>query len=237
MQSPTPPAAPVIAGQGPAGPFASRIGDLAAQLGNLAEQRGTLEQQRAVLQQQMVGVPGRSEARQALQLQRAQVDAQINQVQAQMAGVQAAIMSQAGLPGQAGSVGVPPWARGAPRMPSRNGFEILFIFALLMPISIGIMRRLTRTAPKIASPAPRSDMDSQRLERLEQAVDSIAIEVERISESQRFLTKVLGSNGARSNGDPGVVGAEPTPRALGAGPMEPIRVPEREAVRPSITPR
>jgi hypothetical protein len=31
----------------------------------------------------------------------------------------------------------------------------------------------------------------QRLERIEQAVDSIAIEVERISEGQRFTTKLL----------------------------------------------
>jgi hypothetical protein len=32
--------------------------------------------------------------------------------------------------------------------------------------------------------------DDDRMRRLEQAVDSIAIEVERISESQRFLTKL-----------------------------------------------
>jgi hypothetical protein len=32
---------------------------------------------------------------------------------------------------------------------------------------------------------------TSRLERIEQAVDSIAIEVERISEGQRFTTKLL----------------------------------------------
>jgi hypothetical protein len=32
---------------------------------------------------------------------------------------------------------------------------------------------------------------AQRLERLEQAVDTIAIEIERISENQRFTTKLL----------------------------------------------
>jgi hypothetical protein len=32
---------------------------------------------------------------------------------------------------------------------------------------------------------------SARLERMEQAIDSIAVEVERISEGQRFTTKLL----------------------------------------------
>jgi hypothetical protein len=31
----------------------------------------------------------------------------------------------------------------------------------------------------------------QRLERMEQALDTIAIEVERVSENQRFVTRVL----------------------------------------------
>jgi hypothetical protein len=35
-----------------------------------------------------------------------------------------------------------------------------------------------------------------RLERIEQAVDSVAIEVERISEGQRFTTKLLSDRGA-----------------------------------------
>ena len=32
---------------------------------------------------------------------------------------------------------------------------------------------------------------SERMERMERAIDTIAVEVERISESQRFLTKLL----------------------------------------------
>jgi hypothetical protein len=34
-------------------------------------------------------------------------------------------------------------------------------------------------------------MSLTRLERIEQAVDSIAIEVERVSEGQRFVTKIM----------------------------------------------
>jgi hypothetical protein len=40
-------------------------------------------------------------------------------------------------------------------------------------------------------PAEMPKQVDQRLERIEQAVDAIAIEVERISEGQRFTTKLL----------------------------------------------
>ena len=45
---------------------------------------------------------------------------------------------------------------------------------------------------------PKSDDSDERLSRIEQAVDAIAIEVERISEGQRFTTKLLADrNGAK----------------------------------------
>ena len=54
------------------------------------------------------------------------------------------------------------------------------------PISRALGRRFERNVPP---PALQGDV-TQQLQRIEQAVDAIAIEVERISESQRFLTKV-----------------------------------------------
>lgn len=42
-----------------------------------------------------------------------------------------------------------------------------------------------------------------RLERLQQAVDSIAIETERISEGQRFTTRLLGDRSREEVGEPG----------------------------------
>lgn len=45
------------------------------------------------------------------------------------------------------------------------------------------------------SPAALSPDVAERLERIERAVESIAIEVERISEGQRFVTKVLADRG------------------------------------------
>lgn len=47
-----------------------------------------------------------------------------------------------------------------------------------------------------AAPQP-SKIDDERFTRLEQAVDAVAIEVERISEGQRFVTRLLAErNGA-----------------------------------------
>lgn len=49
---------------------------------------------------------------------------------------------------------------------------------------------------RIAARAERPpDNLSGRLERIENAVDTIALEVERISEGQRFLTRVLADSG------------------------------------------
>ena len=44
---------------------------------------------------------------------------------------------------------------------------------------------------KELQPGVMAQIDSSRFERLEQAVDSIAVEVERISEAQRFSAKLL----------------------------------------------
>ena len=53
-------------------------------------------------------------------------------------------------------------------------------------------RARVREADGAGESAPRIPSDvSARLERMEQAIDSIAVEVERISEGQRFTTKLL----------------------------------------------
>jgi hypothetical protein len=54
---------------------------------------------------------------------------------------------------------------------------------------------LTRKRASKADPQ-QTDLVLSRLQRIEEAVDTIAIEVERISEGQRFTTKVLAEKGA-----------------------------------------
>lgn len=64
------------------------------------------------------------------------------------------------------------------------------VFLLMIPIVFALARRIwVRGAPRVQ---PVVDLDSSpRLQRLEEAIESIAIEVERIGESQRFATKLL----------------------------------------------
>ncbi len=45
------------------------------------------------------------------------------------------------------------------------------------------------------SAAPRSGEIDLRLERIEHAIDAMAVEVERISEGQRFVTRALADRG------------------------------------------
>jgi len=70
------------------------------------------------------------------------------------------------------------------------GVGSVLMFVFLAPVALAWMRMLWRRSGR--TPQPRPDTESAaRLERIEQAVDAIAIEVERVSESQRFQTKLL----------------------------------------------
>jgi hypothetical protein len=60
-------------------------------------------------------------------------------------------------------------------------------FLLLVPIVLAYTRRIWRRGAVV----PLDLDNSPRLQRLEQAIESIALEVERIGEGQRFTTKLL----------------------------------------------
>ena len=61
------------------------------------------------------------------------------------------------------------------------------IIAIGLPLARAFARRLDQRPVGAAVPADVV----MRLERMEHAIDSIAVEVERISEGQRFTTKLL----------------------------------------------
>ena len=88
--------------------------------------------------------------------------------------------------------------------------SVLSIIFIFFPIAAGISKALWRRSTKPAVPPQALTETAQRLERLESSVDAIAIEVERISEGQRFVTKLL----AEGQGAP----------ALGSGAAQTVRV-------------
>jgi hypothetical protein len=89
--------------------------------------------------------------------------------------------------------------------------SIVFVIFVLGPLAVGFSRILFKRSAKPAPPPAIFNETAQRLERLEGAVDTIAVEIERISEGQRFVTKLLSD-------------AQPVPK-LGAGQRsaEPVR--------------
>jgi hypothetical protein len=66
------------------------------------------------------------------------------------------------------------------------------ISCVLFPIVRAWSRRIDGRG---VSHAPIPADVTERLERIERAVESVALEVERISEGQRFVTKVLAERG------------------------------------------
>ncbi|HEX6943661.1 MAG TPA: hypothetical protein VF128_12085 [Gemmatimonadaceae bacterium] len=82
---------------------------------------------------------------------------------------------------------------------------------VLVPIFVIYMiARLTRGRRRRNSESTQSTAQDARMERLEQAVDAIALEIERVGESQRFQSKVLAE-------------ANLMPAMSGARSAEPVR--------------
>jgi prefoldin subunit 5 len=72
--------------------------------------------------------------------------------------------------------------------------SVLSIVLIFFPLALGAARAAMKKANR-PGPAPAVFTETaQRLERLEASVDAIAIEIERISEGQRFVTKLLSES-------------------------------------------
>ena len=76
-----------------------------------------------------------------------------------------------------------------PEIVAEFAFVGVATLAALSAIGVGIHAYLRRMRRK-DSHVSVARYDEDRLARIEQAVDVIAIEVERVAESQRFLTKL-----------------------------------------------
>jgi hypothetical protein len=111
----------------------------------------------------------------------------------------------------------PPTASDAFHLANRISDEIvplvaIFTVFVLAPIALAMSRFIWRRAagaPRVAAP---DHATQQKLDHLQQAVDTIAIEVERISEGQRFVTRLMNE------------------RAVGAGAAEPVHVARKSPV-------
>jgi hypothetical protein len=80
-----------------------------------------------------------------------------------------------------------------PTLPPSVVIIALSFFAMLVLIAVGIpiARAFARRMDRQALEPPRNPEIFARLDNIERAVESIAIEVERISEGQRYTTKLF----------------------------------------------
>ena len=98
--------------------------------------------------------------------------------------------------------------RGATARDYSGPISALFIIFVMAPIAAAYARRLWRRGFEPARST--SSETAQRLERMEQAIDAVAIEMERVSEGQRFVTRLL----AEGRVDGGLVAGQPRDAAL-----------------------
>lgn len=179
-----------------------------AQRKELASQLDNLEGKRRELAEQIAEPTVDKSVKAGLEVRVAELDKRIADVDKQLAAADKSVANAAALPGAV--VERPREQRNGP--PKEVWFlSGLFIVAVFFPLSIALARRIWRRGASAVTTVFPAEL-AQRLDRLDQSMDSIAIEVERIGEGQRFVTRIMSENG----------------RALGAGAAQPIDVAARE---------
>ena len=94
---------------------------------------------------------------------------------------------------------IPPFPDFPSHGPSPRQEKMLFAgFIIVVLAAVAILHPLMRAfARRLEGRAVRAEgldtVSAERLQRIEQAVDAMAIEIERISEGQRFTTKLLSA--------------------------------------------
>jgi hypothetical protein len=181
------------------------------QRSELRNQLQRLESQRRDLAQELQRPNLDDAAQKGLEARLAAVDTRIAALDKSIAEADASVARAAAVPGAI----IPP-----PPEPRRNGPDPDDVFAFLafltiviaFPLTIAYARRIWRKgAQTVAAAIPQEIYD--RFNRVDQAIDSVAVEVERIGEGQRYITRLYAEQ----------------QRALGAGAAEPVRASEREA--------
>ena len=215
---------------------ATDLATLQSQMGELRIQQQGLQAQWDGLYEQLQKMSESNPARPGVQQAWADVGVQLAKVKGDIAHTEARISQvQGGWTGWTSEPPPPPPSRG-PDPDLIVGGSIAVAMALVLPISLAWARRIFRGRPQPAAASPDQTM---RFERMENAIDAMSIEIERVLEGQRFVTKILAERPDRVSApeqNASAASAAPQPKALGAGPVEPIVVPQRERVRSSVTP-
>jgi hypothetical protein len=162
-----------------------------AQRRELTRQMDELEGQRSQISSQLQDPQVAGADRKGLEARIGDVDSRISTLQKSISDADAQVAKAAGIPGAAIDLPEPP-RNGPPDEAWVLGG--MFIVVVLLPLSIAYARRIWRKGGQVVAAFPRDI--AERMNRVEQIVESTAIEVERIGEGQRFMTRVLTENTA-----------------------------------------
>lgn len=156
-----------------------------AQREELGNQLENLQDTRDQLARELVQAAGTG-ARSGIEQRIAAVDARITAMDKQIADADAQVAKAAAVPG---AVVDPP--RFVRQGPPEEVFVLsgIFMVVVLLPLSIAYARRIWRRGGMVIASFPKEI--AERLGRLEQAAEATALEVERIGEGQRFLTRLF----------------------------------------------
>lgn len=191
-QTPNAPNAPVLApghitiDGSPLPGAASIYRGFRAQRDELGEQLDNLQNTRSQLVRELEQVPAAAAGRAGIEARIAGIDARIAAMDKQIADADAQVATAAAVPG---AIVEPP--RIVRTGPPEEVFVLsgVFMIIVLLPLSIAYARRIWRRGAAVVTAMPREL--SERFGRLEQAVEATALEVERIGEGQRFLTRLF----------------------------------------------
>lgn len=168
-----------------------------AQRRELGRQMETLEDTRQSLSSRLADPAVAGADRKGLEQRISSLDERISSIDKQISEADALVAKSAAVPGAA--VDPPPIPRTGP---PEEVFVLggLFIVVVLLPLSIAYARRIWRRGAQVVTSIPRELVD--RIARVEQTVEATAIEIERIGEGQRFITRVF-TEGSAAHALPG----------------------------------
>lgn len=164
-----------------------------AQRRELSRQMESLESTRSELSSQLQEPQVTGADRKGLEGRITDVDGRITNLQKQLSDADAQVAKSAAVPGAAVDPPEPPRSGPPDEAWVLGG---MFIVCAVLPLSIAFARRIWRRGGTVIAAFP-SEI-AERMGRVEQVVEATQIEVERIGEGQRFMTKVLTENPAHS---------------------------------------
>jgi hypothetical protein len=152
----------------------------------LTRQMESLTEQRSDIANELASPNTQGVDRKGLETRLGQVDQRISELDKAIAEADGQVAKAASVPGATVEPPEPP-RQGPPEEAWVLGG--MFIVVVMLPLSIAYARRIWRRGAQVVTNIPKELID--RLARVEQTVEASAIEIERIGEGQRFMTRLF----------------------------------------------